>query len=458
MSTSLSANLLGRLHPSRQPWITRQSYHHELVNCFAFPVAISLIEGTVIGVLAKKTFHVGPWMFATLMAVPMLANVSSYLWARALRGRRKVRSITLIQIGLLASVASIGLLPTNAYGPILLIGLVAIAKVLQTGLITARSTVWRYNYPRAVRARIVGRLSVIANTAIGIAPLAGYAVVDYHPQSFRIIYPLGVGISIIGVIWYSRVRLRGERALLRFERERDARPSPHGTPGPIYEYDPNDTGSFWSVLKKDHFFRRYMKWQFMAGLAAMMSEVIVIWMIVDLTGGFRHPFLISIALGVALPMISTITTMPAWARMLDRVHVTRVRYYQGLVITVVQLLYWIGAAIGSLSVFAVARVVLGGFRGAGILAWQLGHNDFADRRFVAVYMGIHVTLTGVRGAAAPFVAMMLYKGPVSLPDWLGMPAHDGVSHHAMLIIAAMSLIAAVGQRHLARRIARSEAR
>ena len=40
---------------------------------------------------------------------------------------------------------------------------------------------------------------------------------------------------------------------------------------------------------------------------------------------------------------------------------------------------------------------MGVARGGGSLAWQLGHNDFARADQLSAYMGIHVTLTGVRG-------------------------------------------------------------
>ncbi len=58
----------------------------------------------------------------------------------------------------------------------------------------------------------------------------------------------------------------------------------------------------------------------------------------------------------------------------------------------------------------MGRVITGIVNGGGSLAWQLGHNDFAPRDQLSTYMGIHVTLTGVRGAFAPFLGMALYLG------------------------------------------------
>jgi hypothetical protein len=59
---------------------------------------------------------------------------------------------------------------------------------------------------------------------------------------------------------------------------------------------------------------------------------------------------------------------------------------------------------------ALGRFLTSLVNAGGTLAWQLGHNDFAPKERLSAYMGIHVTLTGVRGAVAPFAGMALYLG------------------------------------------------
>ena len=58
---------------------------------------------------------------------------------------------------------------------------------------------------------------------------------------------------------------------------------------------------------------------------------------------------------------------------------------------------WVGAAIRGI-----------GF-GGGVLAWNLGHQDYAPVEQSARYMGLHVTLTGIRGLLAPAFGMALYS-------------------------------------------------
>jgi hypothetical protein len=55
-----------------------------------------------------------------------------------------------------------------------------------------------------------------------------------------------------------------------------------------------------------------------------------------------------------------------------------------------------------------AAIIGFGMAGAN-LGWNLGHNDFAPLGRVQHYMGVHVTLTGVRGLIAPPVGMLCHE-------------------------------------------------
>lgn len=450
--------LLSSFHPRQQPWITRQSYRYELLSSFTFPAPVALVEGAVVGILAVKIFDVGPQLFALIMAAPMFANLTSFAWARLARGRRKVRFIQWLMVALLLTVGAIALLPTERPGSTLLAALVVAGRCLQAGILTIRSTVWRMNYPRAVRAQVSGRLVWVNSLVNAVGPLIGYMILDDYPEAFRVIYPASLLLGVVGVIAFARVRLRGERELLRFERRPTAQPSPHGAPGPIYEYDPRAAAdNFWTVLRRDHYYRSYMLWQFIGGMSAMMADVVIIYMIAELTEALSRQFLVSILLGAVVPTVVSMATMPAWARFLDRAHVVRVRAYLAVLWVLAALLYWLAAARASLLIIAIGRVAAGVFRGGGALAWNLGHNDFADRRLVALYMGIHVTLTGVRGAIGAFLAMALYRGwSADRLDWLGLGdlGFAGLGHQVFVVSVALGLVSLAGFIHLDRNIHR----
>ncbi len=442
---------LASLHPRRQPWITRQSYTHELLAAFTLPVALSMVEGGVVGVLARKAFDAPGMLFAAIMAAPLIANLTSFIWAKLAQGRRKVRFIVGILVAWLICVASIATLPLSPAGSWLLVVLVIISRCMISGVITLRSTVWRLNYPRRVRAQVTGKLALLNSLIIAIAPLAGYYCLDLNVNAFRWLYPSSCLFAMIGVFAFSRVRLRGERDLLRYERMPLSRPTPHGEANPIYEYDPRQKAGggiqFFSVLKRDDRFRWYMICQFIAGMSMMMGETAVIYKITELTRSIRYEYFLSIFLSTALPLLLATLVMPIWAKHLDRVHISRFRVRQGWFWMAAQGCNWFGAMTGSLAVIALARSIIGIVRGGGMLAWQLGHNDFADRRMVAVYMGIHVTLTGVRGSIAPFLGIILLTGwsDRRLP-LIGatLPGFEGIGHHVFLVTTALAAIATIG--------------
>ena len=103
-----------------------------------------------------------------------------------------------------------------------------------------------------------------------------------------------------------------------------------------------------------------------------------------------------------VPLLCVPLFTPMWARMFDAGHVVEFRARQCWVLIVrdgrgdrrrcspaVTPLLWVAALL-----FGIATA------GAN-LGWNLGHNDFASLGKVQQYMGVNVTLTGMRGLIAP---------------------------------------------------------
>lgn len=67
-------------------------------------------------------------------------------------------------------------------------------------------------------------------------------------------------------------------------------------------------------------------------------------------------------------------------------------------------------------------------------------------------MGLHVTLTGIRGAFAPFLGMALYVGWEGRPEW-GLPALPGLGAQTFLVSTVLCLVATLGYERLHRRVA-----
>ena len=62
------------------------------------------------------------------------------------------------------------------------------------------------------------------------------------------------------------------------------------------------------------------------------------------------------------------------------------------------------------------------------LGWNLGHNDFASVGRAQHYMGVHVTLTGVRGAIGPPAGILIYQWLESLRPGTGALFAGAAAH------------------------------
>ena len=75
----------------------------------------------------------------------------------------------------------------------------------------------------------------------------------------------------------------------------------------------------------------------------------------------------------------------------------------------------------------------------------MGHNDFARSEQLSAYMGIHVTLTGVRGAIAPLLGMFLYTQ-------LGGVNDGGAGAWVFAVAACVSALSGIGFNRLYRQM------
>jgi MFS family permease len=398
-----------------------RSFRRERVTELTLPVATSLMEGGFVAVVAAKTFQAEPWMLAVISASSMFGNLSSYFWNRVGAARPKIPLIVLLQSAVLLCVIAVALSPEGRSGAWVLMLSAIACRLLIAGIITTRSVAWSLNYQRHLRARIAGRLQVLSSLMTVIATSIGGLLMDAHPENFRWLYIGGAIIGAVGVWSFSRVRVMGEKRHRVLER----RGSTEGT----------QTAGFFSILRRDRHYARYQLHQFTSGVAAMMLEPALVYLVSRQIGA---SYLVSIGITMIIPFLVTLLTLPWWARYLDRVHVAEYRARQNSLWVIGILITFFGAWQLSLVWLAIGRVVTSIVNGGGSLAWQLGHNDFAPRDQLSAYMGIHVTLTGVRGAMAPFAGMALYLGW----DATGpLPAMEGIGAWLFLISAVLAVSA-----------------
>ncbi len=423
-----------KAEPLQLPEVVQRSFRYEQLTELTLPVAFTLLEGGIVGVIAAKIYEVPPWVLAVITAAPMFGNLSSYFWNQLANARTKVRFANVVQSLTVCCVMAIALAPTNHWGATLLVASMILSRVLMAGILTVRSVVWSLNYMRTVRARTTGRLQIITSLiTVVISSLVG-PLLDADPASFRWVYLTGALVGVVGIYFFSRVQVVGEKRHRVLERRTQGQKA-------------RTRMGFIQILREDPHYARYQTAQFLAGFGNMLIEAPLVYLV---TRNLAASYTVSIAITMVIPFAFSVVTLPLWARYLDRVHVAEFRAHQSILWVVSQILLWLGALWGSLPWLVLSRLLLGIARGGGSLAWQLGHNDFARRDQLAAYMGIHVTLTGVRGATAPFMGMLLYLG---WSDIAWLPDYQGMHSLLFLLAAGLSILSWRGFRSLQRELA-----
>lgn len=440
--------------------MVRRNYRHELRAAMTFPLATALTEGAFNGVVAAKNFHASPLLLSIITAAPMFGNIAAMMWSDIAMGRRKVPVVNFLQLGLVIMVAGVALtalMPPWVAGWVFA-GLIVVARVLASGIVTIRSAIWRANYPQHIRGQVTSRLVAVTTAVFALTSFVGAWMLDIDAQTYVYVYGTAAILGLVGIHQFSQIRVRHEPMLLRQEQQLYA-PEPENLAQTdetnVLNYDAQQTprrfslyrmmGQAWTVLREDKNFRDYQRWQMLSGFAFMMITPSLTYMVSKEMTDPREQYLRATTVVQLIPMITTILCTQLWAPLFDRVHITRFRVYQGTVSVISMLTIFAGAMYGrlidertALLVVAIGQCLVGVSNAGGNLAWNLGHNDFAPKDKAALYMGVHVMLTGLRGSVAPFLGTALYMLP-------------GVGRNVFLLGAVVSFTSLIGFASMARR-------
>ncbi len=406
--------------------MVRGSYAREIAAACLLPVMMAAVEGGVIGVLAKSFFAGAVearklnLAVAVVAGAPSFANLVSFLWAALSHGRNKVKMLVAVQAGAAACVGAVALAPRNEAGLWILMAGAIGAQTCWSGAVALRTTLWLKNYPRYTRARLAGRFATVqAVTMTAVGAGIGLAM-KADDQAFRLLSPAAAACGLAGAWVSSGLRLRGHRTLLRLER----RDVPGGLVNPL---------KLRRVLLDDPPFRRYMTCMFLFGTGNLMVAAPLVIMLRDRFGlGPLGSILIATSLSTLFIPIS----IPFWSRLLDRVHIVRFRAIHSWAFVASAAAFLAGAAGGRVELLCIGAILKGVANGGGILGWNLGHHDFAPAGRASQYMGVHMTLTGVRGLLAPVIGVSLYENL----EWL----RPGSGPWSLALPLALSAAGAVG--------------
>src|SRR5580658_7841418 len=390
-------------------------------------VPLGLVEGATVAVFVKKGY--APILpsatvnlaVAFVTGAPAMANIVSFAWANLAHGRPRVTLLVALQALFAVCVGLIAFAPHAHGGLVLTILAVILARMLWAGVLTIRATIWTANYPRHLLARMTGRIVVLNEVGMAAVALATGWLLDRRADLARWIYLLAALAGLAAAWRFRAVRVRREFRLLSAEAGEGAAVAPFSLK------------MLREILRADPAFRRYMFWMSMYGAGNLMvsSQMVVLF-----TDRLHLSSTTQVVLLTALPLLLMPLFLPAWARLFDRGHIIEYRSRQcwSLVIAIAIMctavvwrlpwLLWPGS------------IMLGVSYAGANLGWNLGHNDFATLGRAQHYMGVHVTLTGVRGLIAPSVGMLCYQFLET--------RHPGLGIAALLLPLGMIVAGALG--------------
>jgi len=400
--------------------MARRNYIIEVQHLCLWGIFAGMFEGTVSSIVAAKTFGAGPWLITAVMATPMFSNLVGLVWGTLATGRRKLPLFMLFAAGCAAMIGSVALTPMTSTGGWIFLGQILLARMMLSGCITVRASLWKHNYPAVKRGRIAARLQIVRFSLAIATVICVSQLFDMNPAIYIYVYPVAATIGGVAVLVIGRLHIRGEHTELKTIAEEAAR---------------RDDGSRLSllspllrmcdVLRRDRAFARYCLAMMFLGTANMMIMPI---MTIIITKQLYMNYYHSCNLMEVLPRVLMMVSLMPWARLFDRVGVVRFRVLNACVWASATVTGGIGAwiiaarGIDAITPFAMAvafialsRMGQGLGMGGGAIAWNIGHLHFAEPAQAEIYMGTHVFLAGTRGMFAPFLGTFLYTyyGPVA---------------------------------------------
>jgi len=361
-------------------------------------VPTGVLAGGVAGVLVNTVFteEVDGWVLALAVALVTGAGpfgyVASIAWSHWSQGRDKVATLTRLKALFTASLLLAAVVPVSGIGLILLVLSLLGAGILWCGIITIRAIVWRTNYSRTARTAFAARAQVLGSIVMSLVGAGAGFALDLNVNSFRWIFLVSAGFALAALFAFRRVRVRHQRRLLSGERERSDGKSFRAT-------------QLWHVLRSDPLYRRYLTWMFVTGSGNLMA---IAPLILIFTDHLEIPKFTQVMITASVPTLLIPLTTPIWARVLAERHAIAFRALNSRFFIAVSAAALAGVTLEWEPLLWLSAIFQGIGFGGGLLIWSLAHNDFAPPERNVEYMGVHVTLTGIRGLLAPLVGVGLY--------------------------------------------------
>lgn len=378
-----------------------------------FHLPAAFFDGLVAGtftlndIVLRKTFGASALLITLMVMAQPVSQLLAIVWGRLMHGRSKRPFIlafggfgrVLLLLVALASTATAFSVP------------VVLSIALAIAIIPALNALYQSNYPDNERGRVFGNvLAVTALATIASSMAAGWAM-DHDREAYRIIYPLTGLVGLVGIWLYWRIRPRPAKrpggTVVRggeispsefFDALADAVRNPFRGAKSLYTADPN--------------FLRFEVGYMLYGLGFMMLQpVIPLYLVDEIHVQYSEA---ATARGLIFWGMMALVS-PVFGRLLDRWNAVRLSILGFAVLAVFPLLM---AASHSLPGVYAAFALFGFAMSPVNIAWTMGPILFAGRKDAATYMGVHVTMVGIRGLIGNPVGLVLFKTVGPRPTFL----------------------------------------
>lgn len=410
----------------------RLSWAGEVGVWALFALLLGSVEGSVVSLLIKSLYRdtASPAALDTIVALLVgsanLAHIAGLGWAWLARRREPSRLLLQLQVLCVLCLGLVAAAPRTSSGLVMMVAGTVGARLVWSGMMTLRTSVWRALYGRSERARLGGTVValhylIVAATSAGVG-----AVIGKHLMSVRWLHLLVAALGLTGALLHHAIERRGLAAARRPTQQtepakRDGEPTP-------------SDNTMWTVasclriLRDDSAFRRYLASFFVLDTGVMMAVAPLLVFLHDRSG---LPNLSQTLLVATIPTIVVPLAMPFFARRLARLHVARFRAFQSWLSVAAVALFAAGAATHTPLCLWAGSVLLGAGYAGGSISWHLGIHDFSTPERAPDYMALNVVLTGVRGLFAPALGVGLYRLFES-----ASPGHGPLALLAALVVTA----------------------
>jgi len=393
------------------PLMSRPTFRYELINSVFLGLSAGVMGPEFAQLFARKGLEAPEELVASVVALFALGNLFGTFIGPYLQRRRRIRYGVAARGVIAAVMLAIAALPADRRSAVAFVALLLVPFMLNAVILNIRSGLWHSNYPADVRGQIFSRRLIVVTAATAIAAALAGRAMDQWSWAHRMIYPLAAACVLASAASYSRIRVRREASMRR---------ASHAEGFHVLEG--------FRLLAEDRQYGRFMAWQMLSGCAALLSWPIVALALVDVFG-------VSYGGGttamMVVPLLTALVMAPLFGRMFDTVGITRFRALGAAAWSLTRAAMFVGFVTHSWACIIGAAVVHGVARAMGGLAFTIGHTHFAQPHKSQTYMGIHMTLQGLRGLTMPFLGVWLYR-------------MEGVGINVLWIGAAVQLVAAVG--------------